>query len=346
MRCPLIGTEVTAFAERWHITGKVDRAARFMMTTGRPEFAPQIWPLISSRDNQIYLEALRSPRRFRPVVLGDNAEQKLAALPEETRKHVVAEIAGHSGFGGMELAVLVAKAESSADAVLEVLQALQFRRADRMVAEILKTASDDVWRLVARAGYPDELADPAQRARLAGLRQAHVAAETDPVKLLGNLAAHRLGDAGAEARIADVIASADFPVRNDHAAMGLQRAYEAYPAPVREGLLRRVAARLELPYRAHEYLSDTAVMDDGPIAEAALDPATSGSAARGAFAVIGPKTVGALIDRLFGVVRLTRLAARTGNLGPAFLELGHWIGIAFRHFRLSFALFLWKRARP
>ena len=30
--------------------------------------------------------------------------------------------------------------------------------------------------------------------RLAGLRQAHVAAETDPIKLLGNLAAHRLGD--------------------------------------------------------------------------------------------------------------------------------------------------------
>ena len=57
----LIGSEVTAFAKRWHTGGKVDRAARSMMTTGRPEFAPQIWPLISSRDNQIYLDALRSP---------------------------------------------------------------------------------------------------------------------------------------------------------------------------------------------------------------------------------------------------------------------------------------------
>ena len=98
-----------------------------------------------------------------------------------------------------------------------------------------------------------------------------------------------------------MIASPDFPVRNEHAAMGLQRAFESYPAPVREGLLRRVAARLELPYRAHEYLSGAAVVDDGPIVEAALDPATPGSAARGAFAVIGPKTVGALIDRLFAL---------------------------------------------
>ena len=132
----LIGAEITAFAARWHTAGKVDRAARFMMTTGRPEFAPQIWPLISSPDNQVYLEALRSPRRFRPSVLGDDAEQKLAALPVETRKHVVAEIASYSGFDGMELAVRVAKADPSADAVLEVLQALQFRRADRMVTEI------------------------------------------------------------------------------------------------------------------------------------------------------------------------------------------------------------------
>ena len=295
----LIGAEVTAFAARWHTAGKVDRAAGFMMTTGRPEFSPQIWALISSRDNQVYLEALRSPRRFRPSVLGDDAEQQLAALPEETRKHVVAEIAGRSGFDGMELAVRVAKAEPSAAAVLEVLQALQFRRADRMVAEILTTASAEVWRLVTSAGYPDELADQAQNARLAVLRRTQIAAENDPVKVLGNLTGHRIDGAGAEARIADLIASADFPVRNDHAAMALQRAYEAYPAPVREGLLRRVAARLELPYRAHELLKDAAAADAGPIAEAALDPATPERAARGAFAVIGAKTVGTLIDRLF-----------------------------------------------
>jgi hypothetical protein len=297
----LVSTEVTAFAARWHVGRKVDRAARFMMTTGRPEFAPQIWPLIASPDNQIYLGALRSPRRFRPSVLGDNAEQRLAALPDKTRKHVVAEIAGRSGFDGMELAVRVAKAEPQADAVLEVLQALQFRHADRMVAKILKTASDELWRLVAGAGYPDELADPAQAARLADLRQERVAVETDPAKLLANLAAHRLGNAGAEARIADVIAADDFPVRNDHVAMNLRRASESYPVLVRDGLLRRVAARLELPYRAHEYLAGAAVVDDGPIVEAALDPATPGSPARGAFAVIGPKTVGTFIDRLFAL---------------------------------------------
>ena len=62
----VIGAEVIAFAARWHTAGKVDRAARFMMMTGRPEFAPQIWALISNPDDQVHIDAVRSPPRFRP----------------------------------------------------------------------------------------------------------------------------------------------------------------------------------------------------------------------------------------------------------------------------------------
>jgi hypothetical protein len=292
----MIRAEVTSFTARWHAAGKVDRAARFMMTTGRPEFAPQIWPLISCEDTQVYLKALRSPRRFQPSVLGDDAEQILAGLPDETRKHVVAEIAANSGFDGMELAVRVAKADPSADTVLEVLQSLQFRRANRMVAAILKSASEEVWELVARSGYPDELADPAQSIRLADLRRTQLESELDAVKVLDNLATHRLD--GAETRIPAIIASPDFPVRNDHAAVTLQRAFDAYPALVRKGLLLRVASRFELPYRTHEFLKGAAAVDEGAVVEAAIDPATPRSVARGSFAIIGPKTVGTLIDRL------------------------------------------------
>ncbi|MGB6447992.1 MAG: hypothetical protein WBF47_23050 [Xanthobacteraceae bacterium] len=119
---PLISAEVVAFAARWHTAGKADRAARFMMTTGRPEFAPQIWRLISTRDDQVYLSALRAPVRFRPKVLGEDTEARLAALPKETRRHVVAEIAANSGFDGMELAVRIARADPSPEVVVEILQ--------------------------------------------------------------------------------------------------------------------------------------------------------------------------------------------------------------------------------
>src|SRR5262249_40947803 len=89
----ILSADVIAFPARWHTAGKADRAARFMMTTGRPEFAQQIWPLISNPDSQIHLTALRLAARFRPSVLGDDPERGIAALPEEVRAHVAAEIA-------------------------------------------------------------------------------------------------------------------------------------------------------------------------------------------------------------------------------------------------------------
>jgi transposase-like protein len=294
----LIGAETTAFAARWHTAGKADRAARFMMTTGRPEFAPQIWPLVSSPDQQVYLSALRSPPRFRPSILGDGAEQKLAALPLETRKHVVAEIASYGGFDGMELAVRVAKADPDADAVLEVLQALQFRRADRMVTEILQTASDEVWELAAGTGYPDELADPEQNQRLADLRGAQIETDSDPVNSLRRLAARQAKDAETETRVEELIAATSFPARGDVAAHSLQEAQASYPGAVRRALQRRIAARLDLPFSAHEFLAGGDALDEGPVVEALLDARTPEMVTRAAFVTVGPKTIGAVIDRL------------------------------------------------
>jgi hypothetical protein len=186
-----VGPDAMTFATRWHVAGRDDRAARFMMTTGKPDFAAQIWPLIASPDDQVQLTALRLPRRFRPAVLGAGVEAKIAALPEAIRGHAVAEIASNSGFDGMELAATIAKSEPNAKVVVGVLQALQFRQADRLVGEIMRAANDDVWKAVASAGYPDELADPDQNARLIGLREAQYAAATDPVQVLINATRRR-----------------------------------------------------------------------------------------------------------------------------------------------------------
>jgi|SRR5580693_6120859 alkylated DNA nucleotide flippase Atl1 len=92
----------------------------------------------------------------------------------------------------MVLAAQLAKSDPSAKVVVEVLQALQFRRADRLVGEILQSAPEEIWQRVVREGYPDQLADPAQTARLMEVRRAELAAQTDPLQVLGNLTEHRL----------------------------------------------------------------------------------------------------------------------------------------------------------
>ena len=49
-----------------------------MITTGKPDFASKIWPLITNENDQIYLAAFRAAHRFRPSVLGPDVEQRIA----------------------------------------------------------------------------------------------------------------------------------------------------------------------------------------------------------------------------------------------------------------------------
>lgn len=296
-----ISDKVISFAKRWHIPGKIDRAVRFMITSGRPEFAEQIWPLISHADNQIHLRALRTARRFRPSVLGPDAAKQLAALPEEIRRHVVAEIGSHSGFDGMELATSIAKSDQSPAVVVEIIQSLQFRHAERHVADILQTASDDVWKRIARKGYPEKLLDAVHDARLTKMRRELIASETDAIRIISHLTEGRLAEMNAAERITQLIQSPDFPIKNDHARVAVENAFKVYPEAVAAGMLQRVAAGLELPFRTYELLENTAPVDDGPIAAAAFNMATSDRRENAAYSVVGPVTVGKMLDALFAL---------------------------------------------
>jgi hypothetical protein len=94
----LVKDEVVAFGIRWHKPSRVDRAVRFIVATGRREFAPQIWLLLSEPKREISLEVTGVTRRFRPSVLGEDRDARLAGLPEEIRRRVVADIASRGGF--------------------------------------------------------------------------------------------------------------------------------------------------------------------------------------------------------------------------------------------------------
>ena len=92
-----ISAEMRSLAVQWHAPGKVDRAVRFMIASGRPEFVDLLWPLISHANTQVHLPALRAAKRFRSSVLGNDAPARIAALPPEIRKNVLHEIASHGG---------------------------------------------------------------------------------------------------------------------------------------------------------------------------------------------------------------------------------------------------------
>jgi hypothetical protein len=129
-----------------------------MVTSGRPEFGDQLWPLITNPDQQVHLTALRAGARFRPSVLGGGAQTRIAALPPEVRKHVLYEIASHGGMDGLDLATAIAKNDSDAEVKAAVVEALSFRRADRHVADLLEHAGDATYDILAKSGHVDDAA--------------------------------------------------------------------------------------------------------------------------------------------------------------------------------------------
>jgi hypothetical protein len=200
-----IRQRVLRFIDAWHSPGRVDRAVRFMIISGREEFSSRIWPLVTSADQQVYLSALRAARRFRPSVLGNNPGPQIAALPQERSEAILGEIASNSGFDGMDLATALAKADPSADVRVEVISSLQFRRGDRHVAELLADAPEEVWSQMAAKGYPDRFADPQTSERLRRARERELAKETNLARRLGMLVAVADDGETVEPQITDVM---------------------------------------------------------------------------------------------------------------------------------------------
>lgn len=298
----LLQADILASVARWHRPGKVDRAVRFMIMTGRPEFAPQIWPLASDSNNQIQIPTLRIAPRFRPRVLGDDLHARIAGLAEETRERLLSLIAGESGLDGMELAVRLAKADASAKVQAEVVQSLQFRRADRHVAELLSYAHEETWQRIAKAGYATEIQDTAVAKRLQAIQTKLANATSDPSERLGLLFQQSAEAPGRDAAIAAAIADRRFVVTNPQSSW-LYLAERVAPAALREGLQQRLAAGLDMPLHADEVLLELDVVDNGPTVDAVLDVSREDRKNDAASALVGLTTVEALIDRFLAAAK-------------------------------------------
>ncbi|WP_416193572.1 NACHT domain-containing protein [Nitrobacter sp. TKz-YC01] len=302
----LVSAEVMAFVDRWHKPGDVDRAVRFMIMTGRPEFAPRIWPLASSTDSQIQLPTLRMAPRFRHSVLGVDLVSKVASLRDDTREHLLALIAAESGVDGMELATELAKADPSPKVQAEVVQCLLFRRAERHASALLAVAHEETWALVASRGYDDEVTNPVTTKRLAQERTKLIVAAKTPSERLRFLLDYSADDPDLDAKIAAAIADPEFPVEYGQGGSSLHFAQERAPAAVLQGVKRRIEAGLELPLHTDDFLDQLDVVDDGPIVAAVLDTSRDRRSENKVAVLAGPKTTGALIDKFLACAEARR----------------------------------------
>src|SRR4029453_844600 len=138
-----VDRDVIAFLGRWHRPNTVDRAVRFMIMTGRPEFASRVWPLVSSTNTQVQIPTPRSAPRFRTSVLGPDLPAKITKLPDDVRKHLLELIAAEGGPEGMDLATDLAIADQSATIQEQVISSLLFRGAERHALRVLTSSHSE-----------------------------------------------------------------------------------------------------------------------------------------------------------------------------------------------------------
>jgi hypothetical protein len=306
-----IKDQVMAFASHWHNHGKVDRAAAFMISTGCSEFAADIWPLVANPDEQVSFDAIRSVDRFRPSVLGLDARDRLARLPDAVRKVVLREIASNSAMDGIELATEIAQRDGRAEVQISVIEALLFRRADRFAAAVLREAPDEVARAIAIHGeFIAHISQADVADRLRKERAGIVASEIDPLRKLALLLDDRGNRVETAAEVSSLIESAEFPGRQDFG--GLSRAYQLYPNEVMTALVHRLEAGREIPYWALDVVRTTnPALESKTVADLVLRTDIPRSIADGAAIVAGSGVIGCAIDEIVEVHRTMRAKSPT-----------------------------------
>jgi hypothetical protein len=311
----VLGAEAQAFARRWMRQAPRGRATDFMVSTGKAEFAEDLWPLVANPDDdRSCFEVLRAGPRFRPTVLGPDPGSRIRALPEEHRARIISEIAFNGGVDGLELAARLARADDSVKVKTEAADALAFRRSSSTLANLLADAPQAVWDHLASKWSPDEFDDPAvaDRIRADGARLAE--GDVRPEFRLDQLM-RSPASPDKEETVEQLVGEIDFSTREDSGRSSIHEASEKFPAAVARGLLRHVAAATPIPYGSEDLLRDSGiVLDEGPIVERLLAEPASEAAAKG-IAVAGPVSVGSLIDRLEIAHRKLAAHAEARKLG-------------------------------
>ncbi len=291
-----ISEPIMDFVNRLNTTGNKDQAVAFMVASGRPDFSEHLWPLISHADRQVYMGLFHIFKPFRPSVLGLSPEVRLLELPESQREEIFSELAYSGGYEGIELVARLAKQEKSSIVVAKTIESLNFRQARRQAEDILKTSSNDVWKLVVQKGYRGQFIDQALTDKYKAIYDTEVQTEQEPSALLEHVLKNPGDFIDIESRIVQLIESAEFPVANEYTQMTVAQAFQAYPQAVSRALVQRLATGLPIPYRLTELVGYAEPIDEGPIPQLALDKNTPNSSAQLAWEIIGPKTVGMLMD--------------------------------------------------
>ncbi|NLE90526.1 MAG: hypothetical protein GX602_06320 [Dehalococcoidales bacterium] len=295
-----VKANVIGFVEKWHRGNIVDGAVRFMMRTGKPEFSKYIWPLISNPDPNIHLGALLTDQEIRAGVLDDESREKIAALPEQTRTNILSEIAINGDLDAVEFVTDMAVNDKNCQVQTSVIEFLSFRGEERFVKKILEGAPDEVWISIARNWHPEDFSDPELSGRIREKAVEIFNEEEDLSRLLNIPLVEKPGSLDVGMKICSLIQRMDISEKSRDDIWAIHRAYMLAPEEVAKALVMRLEHDKLVPSGVAEILRNSPIIiEDGRLAEKALQKDGAERDISVIMGVLGPKTVAKLIAQLF-----------------------------------------------
>ncbi|MGG5243080.1 NACHT domain-containing protein [Pseudomonas lurida] len=288
--------KVREFIAAWHIPGTFDRAARFMVVSGRPEFADEVWAIICN-DDLHHTEIFDAGSLVDLNVLGPDREARILALPVPQRTALLTCIIQYGNYEDIELATTVAMNEPDPNLIMEVLAILDFREGDSQIKSIMEIAADHIWSTLAERDPQFRFVDTTLGQRFEQERRKIW--QTNPSWLQFQACRNSITEAEVETRIAPALEHLELSSgRSEDAIADL---YKRFPRAVSDALVKRVANGGWIRFDVRRYLSADACLDSEAIVETALDPETPPKRLANIAATMGSRAIGNLLKQAFEV---------------------------------------------
>lgn len=287
---------VLDFIAAWHISGTLDRAARFMVISGRPEFADEIWAIICNGDLH-HTDIFDAGSLLDLNVLGTDREARILALPVPQRTALLTCIIQYGNYEDLELATTVAMNEPDPNLIMDVLAILDFREGDSQIKRIMGVAADLIWSTLAERDPQFRFADTTLGQRFEQERSK--AWNTNPSWLQFQACRNSISEAEVETRIAPALEHLEpSSERSEDAIADL---YKRFPRAVSDALVTRIANGGWISFDVRRYVGADACIDSEAIVETALDPETPPKRLANIAATMGSRAIGTLLEQAFEI---------------------------------------------
>ncbi|MCH7538380.1 MAG: hypothetical protein IID57_11065, partial [Proteobacteria bacterium] len=200
-----------------------------------------------------------------------------------------------------------AKADPDSEVKAAVVDAFAFRHADRHVADVLQGADEKTFDLLAHKGLIDDVSDEAVRAGLAAARERLRKEGVRPYDQMYSLVYGSGEEDNRSAELVKLIAGMEINKKREGAVNLIYEAKDRFPRAVADGILCRVREGRTLPYHASELMAGSGfAFEDDALLDIALEAGRFDDRANAAASVLGPQSVGRMVERMFEAKNLVR----------------------------------------